>query len=562
MASRKCKNSTDQFCYICGYFTDRYHKKTFTPLLKKGYELYFDSKVDDSSKVWKPNVVCSTCSNILSGWLRKSPRHKSMPFGVPTIWREPTNHANDCYFCLTNVQGFTFKTRKSVIYPDIQSVSKPLPHHPVTCPVPIPPDHYSLETDESSEHDSLSGKEGNSDSDYVPENGVHLINQEELSDLTRDLALTKGQAELLGSRLKQWNLLLPGTRISNFRFRHIHLAQFFAKDDDICYCSDVNGVMQYLGQEHKVDEWRLFIDSSKNSLKGVLLHNGNVLASIPVAYSQHMKETYDNMRVLLTKIKYTTFHWRICGDLKVIALLMGMQPGYTKFCCFICEWDSRNREEHYKRKEWPIRDRMQPGHKNIIHEPLVHKDSIIMPPLHIKLGLMKNFVKGMDQSSNAFTYLRDKFPKISEAKIKEGIFVGPQIRNVIMDTHFEELLTGKERAAWIAFKAVVSDFLGNHKSPNYVDIVHRCIDAYSSMGCNMSLKIHLLDSHLDFFPPNLGDVSDEHGERFHQDISVMESRYQGRWSATMLADYCWLLHRDIPDASHRRKSAAKKFRPA
>ena len=42
------------------------------------------------------------------------------------------------------------------------------------------------------------------------------------------------------------------------------------------------------------------------------------------------------------------------------------------------------------------------------------------------------------------------------------------------------------------------------------------------MGCNMSLKIHFLRSHLDFFPPNLSAVSDERGERFHQDISTTE----------------------------------------
>ena len=41
-------------------------------------------------------------------------------------------------------------------------------------------------------------------------------------------------------------------------------------------------------------------------------------------------------------------------------------------------------------------------------------------------------------------------------------------------------------------------------------------------------KIHFLHSHLDFFPENCGAVSDEHGERFHQDISLMEKRYQGK----------------------------------
>jgi hypothetical protein len=65
----------------------------------------------------------------------------------------------------------------------------------------------------------------------------------------------------------------------------------------------------------------------------------------------------------------------------------------------------------------------------------------------------------------------------------------------------------------------------------------------------MSLKVHFLDSHLEFFPENLGAVSVEHGERFHQDISNMEKRYQGKWSLSMLADYCWTLKRDVPQVT-------------
>ena len=65
-------------------------------------------------------------------------------------------------------------------------------------------------------------------------------------------------------------------------------------------------------------------------------------------------------------------------------------------------------------------------------------------------------------------------------------------------------------------------FLGNRKAPNYREIVGELLQSYQDMGCNMSLKIHFLDFHLDFFPANLGAVSDEHGERFLQDISAME----------------------------------------
>ncbi|KDR12837.1 hypothetical protein L798_13260, partial [Zootermopsis nevadensis] len=60
----------------------------------------------------------------------------------------------------------------------------------------------------------------------------------------------------------------------------------------------------------------------------------------------------------------------------------------------------------------------------------------------------------------------------------------------------------------------------------------------------MSLKKHFLHSHLDFFPSNCGAVSDEHGERFHQDISAMEQKYKSKWSAAMLVDYCWMVKRN------------------
>ena len=68
-----------------------------------------------------------------------------------------------------------------------------------------------------------------------------------------------------------------------------------------------------------------------------------------------------------------------------------------------------------------------------------------------------------------------------------------------------------------------------------------------------------MPSHLARFPENLGDVSDEKGERFHQGISDMEVHYQGRWDATMLADCRWSIKRDDAGASHSRKSVKHLF---
>ena len=119
-----------------------------------------------------------------------------------------------------------------------------------------------------------------------------------------------------------------------------------------------------------------------------------------------------------------------------------MQGGFTKHCCFLCLWDSRATTEHYVRKDWPARVVYVPGYTNIKEVPLVDPKDVLLPPLHIKLGLMKNFVKQLGKSkSNGFAFLCNKFSKISEAKLEEGIFVGPQIREVWKDPDFEKELT-------------------------------------------------------------------------------------------------------------------------
>jgi len=114
------------------------------------------------------------------------------------------------------------------------------------------------------------------------------------------------------------------------------------------------------------------------------------------------------------------------------------------------------------------------------------------------------------------------------------------------DKQFDEDLNETERNAWLSFKRIRKDFLGNHKAANYQDIVQDLLTSFKAVGCNISLKPHFLESHLYFFPENLGEVSDENVERFHQDILAMEKRYQGKWTLSMLADCCWTLKRDIP----------------
>ena len=133
----------------------------------------------------------------------------------------------------------------------------------------------------------------------------------------------------------------------------------------------------------------------------------------------------------------------------------------------------------------------------------------------------------MHKNGAAFQNLSTVFSALSAAKLKEGIFVGPQIWEVLKDTDFEELLNLKELRGWEAFKSVCSGFLGNTRELDYQACTEKLLKSYGDMGCRISLKIHFLHSHLNFFPPNLRAVSDERGERFHQDITKMESNYQG-----------------------------------
>ena len=127
-------------------------------------------------------------------------------------------------------------------------------------------------------------------------------------------------------------------------------------------------------------------------------------------------------------------------------------------------------------KDWPVRKHLTVGEKNIINERLIDRQKIIFPPLHINLGLMKHFVKALDTDGYCFKCLCESFPALSYEKIK----------------------------AWLSFVSVVENFLGNTKSYDNRNIVETMLENYHKLGCNMSIKVHFLNSHLEQFPDNLG----------------------------------------------------------
>lgn len=230
---------------------------------------------------------------------------------------------------------------------------------------------------------------------------------------------------------------------------------------------------------------------------------------------------------------------------------MGIQSGNVRYPCFLCTFHSRKRDEHYIKKHWPARDDYDVNQEwNIINEKLVDPKDIIFPPLHIKLGLMTQFVKTLVEKNTTtppIEYLRNKFPTLSEAKIDGGIFTGPDIDKILSDNGFYDVLEENHKKAFLALKDVIQKFLGNERAPNFKELVKKLIVAYKDIGANMSLKVHFLHSHIDEFVDNLGDYSDQHGERFHQDIKTIEKRYGGKDVCSMLADYCWFIIRETPE---------------
>ena len=91
------------------------------------------------------------------------------------------------------------------------------------------------------------------------------------------------------------------------------------------------------------------------------------------------------------------------------------------------------------------------------------------------------------------------------------------------DDAFRSKLNKVKLAAWDVFVLVVQNFPGNPRADNYAELVSNTLAAYQQLGSRMPLagKMHFLHSHLEFFPTNLGDLSDEHGDRFHQDVPII-----------------------------------------
>src|SRR5215469_10554417 len=155
------------------------------------------------------------------------------------VWREQTNHLEDCYFCLVNVKGFNKKNKQYLQYPIIPSAIRPAAYSEDT---PVPKFSGFLENDDTDLFLHCYRDEEDSTDIFQPcdedcDKPI-LFTQSALNDLVRDLYLSKESAELLTSRLQE-NLL--GTSVSFYRNKEAELRKYFHLDGQLVYCTYIEG---------------------------------------------------------------------------------------------------------------------------------------------------------------------------------------------------------------------------------------------------------------------------------------------------------------------------------
>lgn len=396
-------------------------RRRITPETARIYEQYFNVNVFNDVN-WAPSITCTTCLKNLHQWSKGAVQ--SMPFGVPVMWTDPIIHDHDeCYACVNFVSGTNRPSLRTRVYHATKFAQLPLPHSD-SIPIPKRPSP----TEESAAPTFMSEVGDNPTSLYEPSNITpkckHVeITQKKLNNIARGLKLSQRRSIMLAQYLNEAKILAPDVRIFSSVGRHQQFSDFFTsiENNSLAYCNDIRGMIEMMHEQYAADEWRLFIDASRSSLKAVLLHVKNEKPSIPIALSTRTKETYASLKQILELVEYEEHRWKVCADLKVITLLRGMQTGYTKNMCFMCLWDTRYQGDQYSVREWPLREHIRLRQNNIVETPLVPVEKMLLPPLHIKLGLVKNFIKALNKQGPAFTEIQRIFPRLSAMKIKEGL---------------------------------------------------------------------------------------------------------------------------------------------
>ena len=169
-----------------------------------------------------------------------------------------------------------------------------------------------------------------------------------MNDLLCDLGLSRESSEILASRFGEHGILDLGIKITFHRDGDDLLIRFFTMENGFVYCNNIQGLPSEMGPpECNPDVCRLLINSSKQRLKCVLLHNGNKFACVPIGHSVIVEEHNLNVKMVLQKLCYSEHNWAICVDFKMVIFFLnskGVRQGSLfslllgQCCCCCCDY--------------------------------------------------------------------------------------------------------------------------------------------------------------------------------------------------------------------------------
>ena len=173
-----------------------------------------------------------------------------------------------------------------------------------------------------------------------------------------------------------------------------------------------------------------------------------------------------------------------------------------------------------------------------VHQPIVSSKNILLPIMHIKSGVCSKLLKSLMTDAKNES-LKDFLKKRFGSTFCPTKIQGKQVNQIIDDPDLYLVLTQEQKGLWKSFGKVVKGFLGKNRSRDYQKLVRIFMNKVKEQKIRMTYKMHLLHCHLDEFPPNNSDFSEENGEKLHQFIKKSWRRYHPHPVKKILVDYSW-----------------------
>ena len=210
----------------------------------------------------------------------------------------------------------------------------------------------------------------------------------------------------------------------------------FQDRSSLVYCNNIVGLIKSMGlrvwcygidfllaHPAEVSKWFFYI-------MGIVFH----LSLLCFQYKWNKLTTAFIYCLLLN---YQEQKWLIYRDIKMVELILGLQGGYTKYPCFLCLWNCWGDNQHHVRQEWPLlRQGLKPDLHNIQSQLLIESNKILLLPLHIKLGVKKNFVKAMNREDSCSRFWKSLVEVESTNWRVVKLF---NMQNKLMDVHQSDI---------------------------------------------------------------------------------------------------------------------------